>query len=129
MKKDEYYHLLANAFSWMNQLTEKKEEVQKDELENFFTEDLEICTNNQPLIGLDKFHQHLKESLSQYSHSKVLFPFKAYLSDNRKAVLYYLLRSTTINEEVFDYCVMSIFKFRNGKISSWTEVVSEVAKK
>jgi len=129
MKKDEYYHHLTNAFSWMNQLTEKREEVQKSELERFFTEDLEICTNNQPLIGLDKFHQHLKESLSQYIHSKVLFPFKAYLSDSKKAVLYYLLRSTTMDEEVFDYCVMSMFKFRNGKISSWIEVVSEIAKK
>jgi hypothetical protein len=126
MKHDTYYTIIIKAFNWLNNLAEKKYEIKKADLEEFFTEDLEINTNNLPLVGLDKFQEHLKESLSQYTHSKVILPFKAYVRDEKKAALYYFLKSTAIDGQVFEYCVMSIFKFRSNKISSWYEVVSEI---
>lgn len=127
MTKEQIYRHLHLMFCWLNELAERKEPIQKQELEQFFHPNLKIYTNEDlPLSGIDSFFKHIQIALSHYAHCFTKLPFKDCIIDQNKAATYYSIHSLTHKEESFSLLVMSIFEFADEKILNWWEVVTDI---
>ncbi|MGD2170232.1 MAG: hypothetical protein PVI40_08345 [Chlamydiota bacterium] len=126
--REELYRFLHEMFTWINQLTERKKEISKEELHQFFLPNLKIYTNEDlPICGLDSFYKHIQISVEQYKHSYAKIPFKECLIEGNKAAVYYTIHAITERDEKYNFIAMSFFELENNKISKWFEIVTENA--
>jgi hypothetical protein len=115
--------VIQELFSWYNQLIAERRQVNRADMERFFTPDAVMIANNRVKCrGIDAHLLHFHD-LAEQMHQTELQPPDIVLSTPARAAAYYRINFVAKNGTQGTVYDMAIWDFVDGKIQRMTEII------
>lgn len=114
-------HEQANAALVKKMFEEVSEKMSVDHLGDFFSEDLELISNNH-VMDYVHLKQHLVQAFEMIQSIQLKKPFDEFLAKDDKVVTRFAIATTDKKGNQKETGVIAIYQIKDGKIAKWWEV-------
>jgi len=111
----------ANAALVKKMFEEVSEKMCVDHLKDFFSEDLELVSNNHTM-NLSHLKEHLSQAFAMIQSVQFKKPFEEFLAHDDKVVTRFTIATTDKKGNQKESGVIAIYQIKDGKIAKWWEV-------
>ena len=111
----------TNAALVKKMFEEVSEKMTVEHLNDYFTDDLELISNNQ-YMDFAEFKKHLEHAFGSLKSIQFKKPFDEFLAKEDKVVTRFTIATTDKKGNKKETGVIAIYQVKEGKISRWWEL-------